>query len=216
MAPMAMPAASLCRCALAHPEHHSMHARAHGTMRAPTSRRKPATALTCHPSSGHVGGSNQRSAAGRRAGNRLGTHRERTHCAGAGITTGGATGRRADEAPDFQRTGAIRYTRPGFRGMLRTVMGFAAGCLPSTPAYLRLSPCEVSAVVGVEPSTWESCSRARSRPVCRCRGSPLNQVCGTSSRIRPQHVCARPSARHTRTGAPASRYSRLPPPAKTA
>ncbi len=47
-------------------------------------------------------------------------------------------------------------------------------------------------------------------------GSPLNQVCGTSSRIRPQHVCVRPSARHTRTGAPASRYSRLPPPAKTA
>ncbi|MES1154484.1 MAG: hypothetical protein ABUL45_06140, partial [Rhodanobacter sp.] len=63
MAPMAMPAASLCRCALAHPDHHSMHARAHGTMRAPTTRRKPATALTCHPSSGHVGGSNQRSAA---------------------------------------------------------------------------------------------------------------------------------------------------------
>jgi len=78
MAPIATPAASLRRCALAH-GHNGMRARAHGTIRASASRRKPATALTRHPSSGHVGGSSQRSAAGRRAGNRLGTHRERTH-----------------------------------------------------------------------------------------------------------------------------------------
>jgi hypothetical protein len=95
-------------------------------------------------------------------------------------------------------------------------MGFVAGPLPSNPAYPRLPPCKVSAVVGVEPSTRESCSRARSRPVCRRRGSPLNQVFGAGSRIRRQRVPARPSAWHARAGAPAGRYSRLPPPAKTA
>jgi len=110
-APMATPAASLRRGALAHPGHEGMRACAHGTIRASTSRRKPATALTCHPSSGHVGGSSQRSAAGRSTlgGTRLGTARERIHCAGAGIRTAGATDRRrADEPPDFQRAGAIR------------------------------------------------------------------------------------------------------------
>lgn len=218
MAPIATPAASLRRCALAH-GHDGMRARAHGTIRASASRRKPATALTCHPSSGHVGGSSQRSAAGRGVlgGSRLGAARERTHCAGAGIRTAGATGRRpADESPDFQRAGAITYTRPCPRGVPRTVAGPMAGCLPepifmpasagacsragtshatmppSTSEYPRLSPCKASAVVGVKPSTSESCSRARRPPIRRglvgaaispCRGSPLNQVCEGGSRI---------------------------------
>ncbi|RCS30958.1 hypothetical protein DEO45_04205 [Rhodanobacter denitrificans] len=88
-----------------------MRAHAHGTIRAVTSRRKPAAAVTCQPSSGQVGGNSQRSVAGRgvRGDTRAGTARERTHWAGAGITTSGVAARwRADEPPDLQHAGAIR------------------------------------------------------------------------------------------------------------
>ncbi|EIL97390.1 hypothetical protein [Rhodanobacter thiooxydans] len=103
--------AATSRRAPAHSGHVEMRARAHGTIRATTSRRKPAAAVTCQPSSGQVGGNSQRSVGGCRVrgDSRAGTTRERAHWAGAGITTSGVAARwRPDEPPDLQHAGAIR------------------------------------------------------------------------------------------------------------
>ncbi|HWX67744.1 MAG TPA: hypothetical protein VNZ27_15095 [Rhodanobacter sp.] len=109
---MATPAANLYRYALAHADHNIIRVRAHGTIRVSTTLRKPATAVTRHPSSGHAGGNSQSRADGdgMLGVNRPGAVRERLHWAGAGIETAWSM-RCAGTSPDFQHAGAIRCTR---------------------------------------------------------------------------------------------------------
>jgi hypothetical protein len=112
MALTAKPAASLYRYVLAQADHDIIRVRAHGPIRTSTTRRKPAAAVTRHPSSGHIGGNSHSRADGdgMLEIEQPGTIRERFHWAGAGIGTTRSM-RRAAGSPDFHRAGAIRCTR---------------------------------------------------------------------------------------------------------
>ena len=99
---MATPAANLCRRARAQSGHDILRAFAHSAIRLSTTRRKPASAFTCHPSSGHAGGNNQSSANGDGT---LGRTRARIRWAGTCAGTARPMRRRADVSPDFRRAG---------------------------------------------------------------------------------------------------------------
>jgi len=105
--------------------------RSQGVIRGLASRRKPAAAVTRHPSSGHAGGNSQPGADGEdTAGLRgLATTRERIHWAGAGIRT--VPSMRSIEAlADFQRAGAISCTRADSTRAPRTFTAPPTGGLP--------------------------------------------------------------------------------------